>query len=122
MDGYLYLFHVDADRKIVRIFPNPHQPSALVRAGTPVEVPAGGAPFRFEATPPFGLETTFAVVTPAPLDEKDFQPTRGGFSAPKGDVSALVGTTRGLRPAPGAGGSPADRPVIWNSITILIRP
>jgi hypothetical protein len=122
MDGYLYLFHVDADRKIVRIFPNSHQPSAQVRAGAPVEVPAGGAPFRFEASPPFGLETTFAVVTPAPLDETDFQPTRGGFTAPKGDVSALVGTTRSLRPAPGAGGSPADRPIVWNSITILIRP
>jgi hypothetical protein len=121
MDGYLYLFHVDADRKIVRIFPNPHQPSAQVRAGAPVEVPGAGAPFRFEASPPFGLETTFAVVTPAPLDEKDFQPTRGGFAAPKGDVSALVGTTRSLRSAPGAGGSPADRPIIWNSITILIR-
>jgi hypothetical protein len=112
---------VDADRKIVRIFPNPHQPSAQVRAGAPVEVPAGGAPFRFEASPPFGLETTFAVVTPAPLDERDFQPAAGGFSAPKGDVSALVGATRSLRAAPRPGGSP-DRPIIWNSITILIRP
>jgi hypothetical protein len=121
MDGYLYLFHVDADRQIVRIFPNPHQPSAQVRAGAPVEVPGAGAPFRFEASPPFGLETTFAVVTPAPLDEKDFQPTRGGFAAPKGDVSALVGTTRSLRSAGDAGGSPDDRPIIWNSITILIR-
>ena len=122
MDGYLYLFHVDADRKIVRIFPNPHQPSAQVRAGAPVEVPGGGAPFRFEASPPFGLETTFAVVTPVPLDEKDFQPAAGGFTAPKGDVPALVGVTRSLRSAPGPGGSPADRPIIWNSITILIRP
>jgi hypothetical protein len=91
-----------------------------VRAGAPVEVPGGGAPFRFEASPPFGLETTFAVVPPVPLDEKDFQPAAGGFTAPKGDVPALGGATRSLRSAPGPGGSPADRPIIWNSITILI--
>jgi hypothetical protein len=115
MDGYLYLFHVDADRKIVRIFPNPHQPSAQVRAGVPVEVPGAGAPFRFEASAPFGLETTFAVVTPAPLDEKDFRPAEGGFTVPKGDVPALVGASRSTA------GPASDRPIVWNSITILIR-
>jgi Domain of unknown function (DUF4384) len=128
-DGFLYLFHVDADRKMVRIFPNQHQRDAQVRAGLPIEVPAPGAPFRFEASPPFGLETTFAVVTPAPLDEKDFQPAEGGFTKLAGEVPALVAATRGLRgkpagppPSPGAGPAPADRPVVWNSITILIRP
>jgi hypothetical protein len=33
-----------------------------------VEVPGPGAPFRFEAVPPFGLATTLAVVTPTPLN------------------------------------------------------
>jgi len=32
------------------------------------------------------------------------------------------GATRSLRSGPGPGGSPPDRPIVWNSITILIRP
>jgi Domain of unknown function (DUF4384) len=125
-DGYLYLFHVGADLKTVRIFPNQHQPDARVRAGVAVEVPAAGAPFRFEASPPFGLETTFAVVTPTALDEKDFQPVAGGFTKPAGEVPAVVRATRGSggKPggAPGATAPPPDRPIVWNSITILVRP
>jgi len=117
---------VDADLKTVRIFPNRHQRDAQVKAGVPVEVPVAGAPFRFEASPPFGLETTFAVVTPTPLDEKDFQPAPGGFATPAGEVPAVVGAIRGARVtpggSPGSGAPPADRPIVWNSITILIRP
>jgi hypothetical protein len=187
LEGYLSLFHVDADRNVVRIFPNRHQPDARIRAGVPVEVPGPGAPFQLTASPPFGLETTFAIVTPVPLDEKDFQAAAGGFATPVGGVPALVAATRGIRvqptgpaPTPGAGSTPAagaapapgptpaggastgaapgstaarpapgpvgppsasstatpasrpagvptsppaeDRPIVWNSITILIRP
>ena len=131
-DGWLYIFHIDADRKMVRIFPNQFQREARITAGAAVEVPGPGAPFRFEAAPPFGLETTFAIVTPIPLDEKDFQPVGGGFAKPTQDVPALV-AARGLRvppiagaPAGGAstpsGDSSAPAPLVWNSITVLIRP
>jgi hypothetical protein len=133
MDGYLYLFHIDAVKTVLRIFPNQFQREARIRAGAGLEVPAPGAPFKFEASPPFGLETTFAMVTAAPLDEKDFQLVEGGFATPKQAVPMLV-TTRGIsvrpvepasRPAasPSAAALPAPGPqLVWNSITVLIRP
>jgi hypothetical protein len=131
MEGYLYLFHIDADRKVLRIFPNQYQREARIRAGAAREVPAPGAPFKFEASPPFGLETTFAMVTAVPLDEKDFQLVEGGFAQPKQDVPALV-ATRGISVKPvDAVPQPASAPssaatsapqLVWNSITVLIRP
>lgn len=133
MDGYLYLFHIDADKNVLRIFPNQYQREARTSAGATLEVPVPGAPFKFEASPPFGLETTFAIVTVAPLDEKDFQMVEGGFAKPKHEVPALV-ATRGISVKPvepavpsSASPSPALAPapsaqLVWNSVTVLIRP
>lgn len=143
IDGYLYLFHIDAEKNVLRIFPNQYQREARVAAGAAREVPAPGAPFKFEASPPFGLETTFAIVTSVPLDEKDFQMVEGGFAKPKQEVQALV-ATRGISvkpveptsppPAPAAAlppsspypaAVPAPSPppqLVWNSVTVLIRP
>jgi hypothetical protein len=133
IDGYLYLFHIDADKNVLRISPNQYQREGKIRAGTALEVPAPGAPFKFEASPPFGLETTFAIVTSVPLDEKDFQLVEGGFSKPKQEISALVGT-RGIsvKPAeqaasasasPSHAAAPGLQPqLVWNSVTVLIRP
>jgi hypothetical protein len=142
MNGYLYLFHIDADKNILRIFPNQYQREARISAGAALEVPGPRAPFKFEASPPFGLETTFAIVTAIPLDEKDFQMVEGGFFAkPKQEVPTLV-ATRGISvkpveattppPAPAAAPtsvmpspipSPAPAPqLVWNSVTVLIRP
>jgi hypothetical protein len=143
IDGNLYLFHIDADKNILRIFPNQYQREVRVSAGAALEVPAPGAPFKFEASPPFGLETTFAIVTSVPLDERDFQMVEGGFAKPKQEVQALV-ATRGISvkpveptsqpPAPGAApppsapypaAAPAPSPqpqLVWNSVTVLIRP
>lgn len=126
-EGYLYLFHMDADRNLLRIFPNQHQRETKISAGATLEVPAAAAPFKLEASPPFGLETTFAIVTPAPLDEKDFQVIERGFARPKQEVAALV-ASRGLTatggeqtasPSTTAGPAPV---VIWNAVTVLIRP
>ena len=133
IDGYLYLFHIDADKNVLRIFPNQFQREARISAGAALEVPARGAPFKFEASPPFGLETTFAIVTAVSLDEKDFQAVEGGFAKPKQEVSALV-ATRGIsvKPveaasaasaSPPSAGSAAPPPqLVWNSVTVLIRP
>jgi len=139
MEGYLYLFHIDADKKVLRIFPNQYQREARIRAGAAREVPAPGAPFKFEASPPFGLETTFAMVTAAPLDEKDFQLVEGGFAKPNQGVPTLI-ATRGIsvkpvEPTPPAAAAPSASPhpasapaqspqpqLVWNSVTVLIRP
>ena len=57
-----------------------------------------------------------------PARREGLPASRGRVHRPERDVPALVGATRSLRSAPGPGGWPAARPIIWNSITILIRP
>ena len=123
--GYLYLFHVDTNRHVVRLFPNAYQKEALIAAGPPLEVPGPGAPFKLLASSPFGLETTFAIVTTAPLDEREFRAVEGGFAEPQREIRAIV-ATRGIRSGPAAppGGAPAPvapDPLIWSAVTVLIR-
>jgi hypothetical protein len=126
VDGYLYLFHIDASKNVVRIFPNQYQKDARVSPGASIEIPVSGAPFRFEASPPFGLETTVAIVTSTPLDEDDFRAVEGGFATPKEDLTKIV-ASRGLRAVP-AGSAPSSGPgspgsqLAWNFVTVLIRP
>lgn len=122
--GYLYLFHVDADKNTLRLFPNQYQKEARIATGATIEFPSSGAPFKFEASPPFGLETTFALVTPVPLDEKDFQMIEGAFAKPRQDVPTLV-ATRGISVKPTATAPPhqsGSTGLVWNSVTVLIRP
>jgi uncharacterized protein DUF4384 len=121
-DGYLYLFHTDADKEVARIFPNAYQRDARIRAGQALQVPGAGAPFKFEASPPFGLETTFAIVTAAPLEEKDLQLIQSSFGSAKQEAPSFL-KSRGINVVPTApSGSTAGAPVQWNSVTVLIRP
>jgi hypothetical protein len=127
LSGYLYLIHIDADKKMTRIYPNQFQREARISAGVPVEVPGAGVPFKFEASPPFGLETTAALVTTVPLDEKDFQMLEGGFATPTQPLPTLVATRGIVVKAPGtstpSAPAPASAPrLVWNTVTVLIRP
>ncbi len=121
-DGYLYLFHTDAEKSVARIFPNQYQQDARIHAGQALQVPGAGAPFKFEASPPFGLETTFAIVTTAPLAEKDLQLIQTSFASAKQEAPTFL-KSRGISvvsTAPSA--QAAGAPVLWNSVTVLIRP
>lgn len=116
-DGYLYLFHVDGNSNVNQIFPNPHQPNPIIRAGEVVQLPQPGAPFKFEAAPPFGLETTFAIVTPTPLTDSDLQILQASFATP-----SQVGLTLARARSIAANGAASNNSVLWNSATVLIRP
>jgi hypothetical protein len=114
--GYLYLLHIDAGKNVTRIFPNEYQSEARIPAGAALEVPAPGAPFRFEASPPFGLETTLAFVTVSPLDERGLRDIGSGLQQP---------ATRGISVRPVGGMAPADPSspgYVWNTVTVLITP
>lgn len=117
-DGYLYLFHIDGDKQVNQIFPNPYQPNPTIRAGEVVQLPQAGAPFKFEAAPPFGLETTFAIVTPAPLTDSDLQMVQASFATPS-QVGPTLARTRSIS---ANGASATSNSVLWNSATVLIRP
>jgi Domain of unknown function (DUF4384) len=121
-DGYLYLFHSDADKSVARIFPNQYQREAKIQTGQTLQVPAPGAPFKFEASPPFGLETTFAIVSATPLSDADLQAVQNGFAGPKQDAPAFL-KSRGINLVQANPSSlPATAPVLWNSIAVLVRP
>lgn len=122
IDGYVYLFHVDADKTVNRIFPNQYQRDARLQAGQAVQVPSAGAPFKFEASPPFGLETTFAIVTSGPLSESDLQMIQRSFASAKQEAPGFL-KTRGITVSPATPGAPpSNSSVLWNSVTVLIRP
>jgi hypothetical protein len=108
--GYLYLFHVDAEGRVVRIFPNDYQRDARIEA-TSLEVPAPGGPIRFEASPPFGLETTVALVATSPLERQTLREI----------ATALSQAATPRAPAASAGPAPLAG-VLWSSVTTLIRP
>jgi len=122
-DGFLYLFHIDGEKNVSRLFPNQYQADPRVRAGQVLQLPQPGAPFKFEASPPFGLETTFAIVTAAPLAENDLQSIQASFASAK-QIAPVLAQARGIAVAPaGGGGGPAiNSSVLWNSVTVLIRP
>lgn len=122
-DGYLYLFHIDGEKNASRIFPNAYQPNPAIRAGQVIQLPQPGAPFKFEASPPFGLETTFAIVTPVPLGENDLTMIQGSF-ANANQVGPTLARVRGIAVSPAGGGAPVggSNAVLWNSATVLIRP
>jgi hypothetical protein len=124
LDGYFYLFHVDAEGEIKRIFPNAYQRETRIGAGAWVQVPGPGAPFKFEASTPYGLETTFAIVTDASLDERDFEAIDKGFARPKQELQAIVARSRGgVTRGGGAESPPLAAPrLAWNSITVLVVP
>jgi hypothetical protein len=119
-DGYVYLFHIDADKHFSQIFPNQFQQEARVQAGQVLQVPSAGAQFKFEASPPFGLETTFAIVTAAPLSDADLQAIQNGLGGPTQEVPAFL-KTRGIGVV-SAAPTAAAPPVQWNSTTVLVRP
>jgi hypothetical protein len=108
--GYLYLFHIDAEGRVVRIFPNDQQREARIDP-TSLEVPAPNGPARFVASPPFGLETTVALVAASPIEQAALR-----------EIAATLSRAASPRAA-GPGPSPTPvTGVLWSSVTTLIRP
>jgi metacaspase-1 len=62
-DGYLNVLNVGAgDEKPVVLFPNEFHPDNAVKAGTAVEIPGAGAPFKLPASLPAGASEQRALV------------------------------------------------------------
>lgn len=74
-DAYLLLVYQDAAGNLLRIFPDPSNPSGFVRAGRFVDFPFAGSSFRLRVTTPFGHESlwVFAASTPFPRLEGAIQ-------------------------------------------------
>ena len=66
-DGHLVLLDIDANNRLVQVFPNELGLKAgfspWIQAGRPMTVPGEGAGFRYRATPPTGRGELIAVVS-----------------------------------------------------------
>jgi hypothetical protein len=67
--GYLYVFDVDAEKKVTQLFPNQFEQDNALAAGTQVKVPHPRARYQFTADKPYGTSTIVALVTRAKWDE-----------------------------------------------------
>jgi hypothetical protein len=67
--GYLYVFDIDAQRKVTQLFPNEFEKDNALPASTQVKIPDARARYRFTADRPYGISTIIALVTRAPWDE-----------------------------------------------------
>lgn len=67
-DAYLLLVYQDAAGNLLKIFPDPSNPSGFVHAAQFVAFPFKGSGFRLRVTAPFGRESlwAFAASTPFP--------------------------------------------------------
>lgn len=74
-DAYLLLVYQDAAGNLLKIFPDPSNPSGFVRAGRFLDFPFKGSSFRLRVSPPFGTESlwAFAASSPFPVLEGKMQ-------------------------------------------------
>ena len=65
-NGYLYIFDIDAEKKITQLFPNKFAPENRIQAGQLKMIPSNRDKYQLRAGPPFGKSVVVAVVTTEP--------------------------------------------------------
>lgn len=74
-DGYLIVFDITPDGRLVQLFPNRFSDRQgrgnTIRAGFPISIPDATYGFDFVVQPPFGAGRLVAVVTADPVDFSD---------------------------------------------------
>jgi hypothetical protein len=91
-DAYVTIVTVGPSGKVVQLFPNESQPQNLVRANSPLQIPASSGSAQIVVGPPFGSELIKVVATTAP---GGFIPASqlsgsGAFRSLVGDLDELV--------------------------------
>ena len=70
-NGYLYIFDINAEKKITQLFPNQFTPENSIQAGQLRTIPSERDPYQFRAGSPFGKSVVVAVVTTEPWSRAD---------------------------------------------------
>ncbi|MCZ6492202.1 MAG: DUF4384 domain-containing protein, partial [Acidobacteria bacterium] len=70
-NGYLYIFDINAEKKITQLFPNQFAPENSIQAGQLLTIPSKSDPYQFRAGSPFGKSVVVAVVTTEPWSRAD---------------------------------------------------
>jgi len=89
-DAWVKVYHIDVHGTVQLIWPNRFGGTGLLRAGSPVPIPADGDPFEFLLERPYGTEFIKVVASTQP-----FEQTEADFSNLRGSPRDVV--ARGLR-------------------------
>ena len=101
-DAYITVVTVGPSGKSLQLFPNDAQPQNMIRANTPLQIPAPNSTAQIVVSPPFGTELIKVVATGAPagLVPNSALSGMGAFRSIEGGVDELV---RDLTIAAGGG-------------------
>jgi len=116
LDGYLYIFDIDPERKVTQLFPNEFESDNRLPAGRQARVPGPKARYQFTAGMPYGFSSIVVVVTRAPWDEH----ARLHLPASLAPLSPAQenGLRSSLRDLLGGGG---QKEVLWASQKITVE-
>lgn len=62
-DAYIYMYHLDADGKLVQILPSPNQDGHFYKAGYFLTIPEYEDLYRFKISEPFGEESIWVIAS-----------------------------------------------------------
>ena len=98
-EGYLYLFHRDAEGKVAMLYPNRFSKKNSIQKGETITVPAPGSIFQIRMDAPFGNELLKAVVSKEPLAFFDNLDLTGINMLPIGDEEGkeLAKSVKGMK-------------------------
>jgi hypothetical protein len=116
-DAYVTIVTVGPTGKSVQLFPNDSQPQNLVKANTPLQIPAPGSNAQIVVSAPFGVELIKVVASSAPkgLVPNSSLSGMGAFRSIDGGVDELV-RNLAIAAAPAAGAKFAQQNLVLQTV------
>jgi hypothetical protein len=116
-DAYVTIVTVGPTGKSVQLFPNDSQPQNLVKANTPLQIPAPGSNAQIIVSAPFGAELIKVVASSAPkgLVPNSSLSGMGAFRSIDGGVDELV-RNLAIAAAPAAGTKFAQQNLVLQTV------
>jgi hypothetical protein len=116
-DAYVTIVTVGPTGKSVQLFPNDSQPQNLVKANTPLQIPAPGSNAQIIVSAPFGVELIKVVASSVPkgLVPNSSLSGMGAFRSIDGGVDELV-RNLAIAAAPAAGTKFAQQNLVLNTV------
>jgi hypothetical protein len=116
-DAYVTIVTVGPTGKSVQLFPNDSQPQNLVKANTPLQIPAPGSNAQIVVSAPFGTELIKVVASSAPkgLVPNSSLSGMGAFRSIDGGVDELV-RNLAIAAAPAAGTRFAQQNLVLQTV------
>jgi hypothetical protein len=95
-DAYLVLVYQDAAGNLLKVFPDPSNPSGFVRAGRFLDFPFKGSSFRLRVTAPFGTESLWVFAANSPFPVLEGKRQNDGAVILADSVQGLLARMRGF--------------------------